>query len=152
KEPDRRYSSVEQFSEDILRHLGGLPVVARHDTLGYRTGKFVRRHTTSVLTAALVVLMLITGIITTFREARVARQQRARAERRFNDVRELANSLMLEVHDAIKDLPGATPARKLLVSRALRYLDSLSAESAGDPSLQRELATAYAKVGDVQGN
>ena len=58
---------------------------------------------------------------------------------------------MFEVHDSIKDLPGSTPARKLLVSRALEYLDSLSQEAKGDHSLQRELAAGYEKVGDVQG-
>ena len=41
KEPSRRYSSVGQFSEDIRRHLEGLPVIARRDTVGYRTSKFV---------------------------------------------------------------------------------------------------------------
>src|SRR5450631_4934259 len=40
KEPQRRYSSVAQFSEDIRRHLEGLPVVARKDTVGYRASKF----------------------------------------------------------------------------------------------------------------
>ncbi len=53
---------------------------------------------------------------------------------------------MFEVHDAIATLPGSTPARELLVSRALKYLDSLAAEASGDPLLQRDLATAYEKV------
>src|SRR5581483_8213716 len=77
--------------------------------------------------------------------------QRARAERRFNDVRKLARDLMLDVHDSIQYLPGATPARKLIIQDALEYVDSLAKESSGDPSLQRELAIAYEKVGDVQG-
>src|SRR5271169_2349532 len=70
-----------------------------------------------------VALRSATGI--TLRQARIARPERARAERRFNDVRKLANSLMFEVHDSIQDLPGATAARKLLMSRSLEYLDSL---------------------------
>ena len=59
---------------------------------------------------------------------------------------------MFEVHDSIKSLPGATAVRKLLVTRALEYLDSLSREANGDPSLQRELAAAYDRVGDVLGD
>jgi non-specific serine/threonine protein kinase/serine/threonine-protein kinase len=152
KEPQRRYSSVEQFSEDIRRHLEGLPVNARPDTLLYRTGKFVRRNKLSVAGAVLLLLSLTGGLAATLWQAHVARVERAKAEKRFNDVRELANSLMFDVHDSIKDLPGSTPARKLLVDRSLRYLDSLSREASGDPSLQRELAAAYEKVGDVQGN
>jgi hypothetical protein len=36
--------AVEQFAEDIRRHLGNLPVVARKDTAGYRVSKFITRH------------------------------------------------------------------------------------------------------------
>ncbi len=82
----------------------------------------------------------------------IAEQQRARAERRFADVRQLANSFMFEFHDAIQNLPGSTPARQLLVERALTYLDSLAQEAGDDPGLQRELLVAYNRVGDVQGN
>ena len=152
KEAGRRYGSAEQFSEDIRRHLEGLPVTARKDTVGYRSGKFIQRHKAGVGAAALVLVTLLGGLGATIREAGIARGQRARAERRFNDVRHLANSLMFEIHDAIKDLPGSTPARKLLVDKALLYLDSLSQEANGDPSLQRELAAAYERVGDVQGD
>jgi len=158
KEPRRRYPSVEQFGEDIRRHLDNRPVIARTDTISYRASKFVRRHRVPVLATALVAVILVAALFITMREARIARQQaeiarleRARAEQRFNDVRKLANSLMFEVHDSIRDLPGATNARKLLVTRALEYLDSLSRESADDPSLQRELAAAYDRVGDVLG-
>src|SRR5579872_1578437 len=159
KEPQRRYASVEQFSEDIRRHLENLPVLARKDTVSYRTSKFINRHKAGVVTAILLALTLLGALAITLWEARVARQQAAvaraqesRAERRFNDVRKLANSLIFEVHDSIRNLPGATQARKLVVGRALEYLDSLSREASGDPSLQSELATAYDSVGDVLGS
>ncbi len=158
KEPQRRYASVEQFAEDIRRHLENLPVVARKDTVRYRTSKFVNRHKAGVIAAIVLTLTLLAAFAITLREARVAREQaavarsqEARAERRFNDVRKLANSLIFEVHDSIRNLPGATQARKLVVSRALEYLDSLSHEASGDSSLQRELATAYDTIGDVLG-
>jgi eukaryotic-like serine/threonine-protein kinase len=151
KEAGRRYASVEQFSEDIRRHLTGLPVMARKDTAAYRAGKFILRHKLGVFAAASVGLALILGMATTAWEAHIANTQRVKAERRFQDVRTLANSLLFELHDAIQNLPGATPARELLVKRALQYLDSLSRESAGDPTLRGELAAAYEKVGAVQG-
>src|SRR5262249_27536169 len=81
-----------------------------------------------------------------------ARLAEARAQRRFDEVRRLANSLLFEIDDSIRDLPGSTPARAMLVERALEYLDSLSRESAGDRGLRRELADACQKVADVQGN
>jgi serine/threonine protein kinase/tetratricopeptide (TPR) repeat protein len=157
KEPQRRYASVEQFAGDIRRHLDDLPVIARKDTVRYRTSKFVTRHKAGVLAALSVAVILLVAVVVTVREAEIARQQaalareqRARAERRFNDVRKLANSLIFEIHDSIQNLPGATKARELLVKRALEYLDSLSQESA-DPELQREVAAAYERIGDVQG-
>jgi len=151
KDPQRRYASVEQFSEDIRRHLEGLPVRARQETLGYRTQRFVTRNKLAVGVIALLLLSLSAGLVATLHEARIARAQQAKADRRFQDVRELANSLMFEVHDGIVNLPGSTPVRKRLVERALKYLDSLSKEAKGDRSLEMELATAYDKIGDVQG-
>jgi eukaryotic-like serine/threonine-protein kinase len=152
KEPQRRYRSVEQLADDLQRYLDGLPVTAQPDTLVYRGRKFVARHKAGVIGGLLVFLSLVAGTIGTAWQAHVAREQRARAERRFSDIRALANSLLFDLHDSIKDLPGSTPARKLLVERALQYLDSLSQEASGDRSLQQELANAYEKVGDVQGN
>lgn len=145
KEPQRRYASVDQLSNDILRHLEGRPVIARKDTFVYRSTKFIKRHKAGALAVLLILISLAGGITATLK-------QRARAERRFNDVRQLANSFLFEFHDAIKDLPGSTAARELIVKRALEYLDGLARESGNDPSLMRELATAYQKVGDVQGN
>jgi non-specific serine/threonine protein kinase/serine/threonine-protein kinase len=151
KEPSRRYASANDLGEDIRRHLESVPVHARNDSAWYRTTKFVARHKAAVAASVLMVIALMTGLVVTLHEARVARVERARAERRFNDVRKLANSLMFEVHDSIRDLPGTLPARKLLVNRALEYLDSLSQEASGDTDLQRELAAAYDRVGDLLG-
>ena len=151
KEPARRYASVEQLANDIRRHLEHLPVSATSDTVGYRLFKFVARNKTGVAAAALIVLVVLAGAGVSLVEAYRARHNEIRAERRFNDVRALANSLLFDIHDSIKNLPGSTPARKLVVERALLYLDSLATETGGDPSLERELATAYERVGEVQG-
>ena len=151
KEPERRYASAEQFSEDLRRHLEGAPVKARRDTFTYRTGKFLARHRTAAAAAALVLVALVGGILATARQARIAEAEHARADRRLEDVRKLASSFLFEFHDAIRNLPGSTPARELIVRRALEYLGTLSKESASDPALQRDLAEAYEKLADVQG-
>jgi serine/threonine protein kinase/tetratricopeptide (TPR) repeat protein len=54
KEPEHRYASAEEFSNDIERHLSGMPIQARKPTLLYRSGKFVHRHTESLATAILI--------------------------------------------------------------------------------------------------
>jgi eukaryotic-like serine/threonine-protein kinase len=152
KEPERRYKSVDQFAEDIERHLKKLPVIARDDTFGYRASKFVQRNAVGVIAGSLVAVATVAGAVISRRQARRADMERARAERRFNDLRQLSHSLMFEIHDSVQDLPGSTETRQLIVSRALTYLDSLAKEAIDDFSLQRELATAYKKVGDIQGN
>jgi len=151
KEPERRYASAEQLAADIQRHLAGLPVSAAPDSLLYRCNKFAHRHTLGLVSVGLLALAILAGILATLHQARRAAANARLAENRFADVRKLANSMLFEIHDAIQDLPGSVPARKLLVERALQYLDSLSRESSRDPSLQRELASAYKRVGDVQG-
>jgi len=159
KEPQRRYASVEQLTEDIRRHLQGLPVTAVKGSLRYRARKFARRNRFVLAASAVVALTLVAGVAATIRQARIARRQaeiataeRARAEKRFNDVRELANSLIFEIHDSIQTLPGATPSRKLLLDKAVEYLDKLSKDSADDTNLQRELAWAYHRLATVQGD
>ena len=152
KEPARRYLSVEQFSEDIRRHLLSLPVLAVPDSLSYRTKKFVQRHRMSVAAAFLAFAAIVSGSVVSVRQAQIARLEKQRAEKRFNDVRQLADSLVFEIHDSIATLPGATPARKLLLDRAVQYLDSLSQDAAGDVDLQRELAWGYQRLSTVQGD
>ena len=79
KEPQRRYASVQQFSDDIRRHLEGLPVLAHRDTPTYRAAKFVGRHKTGVAAVALIFLSLTAGIVGTLRQARIAAAERDRA-------------------------------------------------------------------------
>lgn len=151
KEPDRRYESVEQFSEDVRRYLVELPVSARPDTFSYRTSKFLKRNRVAVIAASLVFLALIAGIVGTTYQARAARRERERAEKRFEQVRKLANNVVFKYHDAIADLPGATATREMLVKDALEYLDNLSQDAQDNPALAQELALTYLKIGNVQG-
>lgn len=152
KEPARRYSSVEQFSEDIRRHLSDLPVVARPDTLRYRAAKFINRNRIAVFAALLIFLSLVGGVVATVWQARRAEANQARAEKRFSDVRGLSNALLNDIVPKIERLEGSTEARQMLVAQSLKYLDSLAVESADDFVLQAELAAAYEKVGVLQGD
>jgi len=75
--------------------------------------------------------------------------ERARAERRLGDLRSLVTTLLFDLHDGIRDLAGSAATRRLVLARAQQYLESLSRESSGDLQLQRELASAYEKTGDL---
>jgi serine/threonine protein kinase/predicted Zn-dependent protease len=64
KEPERRYSSAEEFSKDIERYLTRMPVLARKSTIAYRSGRFLRRHKESLATA-LTLLILVATLVGT---------------------------------------------------------------------------------------
>ena len=152
KVPEERYASAEQLAEDLRRYLRGFPVAARPDTTSYRVRKFAQRHKSAAVAAGLFVAALIAGIITTSWQAHRADVERLRAERHLNDVRELTSVYLADVYDAVAYLPGGTKARKLLVENSIKYLAGLEREAQDSPQLQRDLAVAYDRLGDVQGD
>ena len=152
KEPARRYATASELADDLRRHFEGRPVRARRATLGYRASRFISRNKLGVAAAAVFALTLIGGIAATVWQAREAHRQAALAQRRFNDVRKLAHAVVFDYHDLVAPLRGATPVRERLVRDAIEYLDALSREAGQDRVLLREMATAYDKVGRVQGN
>src|SRR5207302_3819741 len=132
------------LSADLGRYLEGRPVEARPATAAYRAGKWVLRHRLAVGAGALLAASIVSGVMATVHQAR-------RAERRFQPVRNLANAFVFDMHDRIENLPGATEARRALVATALRYLENLRQAASGDAGLLLELAAAYQRIGDVQG-
>jgi hypothetical protein len=151
REPERRYQSVQEFSDDIRRYLDGLPVNATADSRSYRFRKFVQRNKTAVLATSATALLLLTATAVTGWQYNVAQRERQMAEQRFNDTRTLAKSVLYELYDAIDAVPGSTKAKELLAAKALEYLDRLAAEGGNDPYLLSELADGYQRIGNIQG-
>jgi non-specific serine/threonine protein kinase/serine/threonine-protein kinase len=159
KEPEQRYGTAEQLADDLQRHLAGLPIAAVKGSWRYRGAKFVKRHGRAVAVAAVLAVIAVGAVVAIVREARIAERaaaiaeaERGRAQKRFDDVRQFSNALIFDIHDAIQNLPGATPARRLLLDRAVQYLDASTQDSAGNPDMQRELAWAFQRLAVVQGN
>jgi len=93
KEPERRYVTVNQFSEDIRRYLEGLPVSARADTLIYRTSKFINRNKIGVVVAISIMLLLFAGAVAIIHQSRIAKNQALiAAEQRDKAEREQAKA------------------------------------------------------------
>jgi serine/threonine protein kinase len=143
KEPAQRYSSVEQLAEDIRRYRAGVPVSARPITFAYRASKFIQRNQIAVLAAIFILLTLTGGIAATV-------WQKRRAERRYEIARGLANNVLFKYNDELRNLPGSTRVREMLVKDAIDYLSRLQEDSAGDDNLRREIALAYFRVGSIQ--
>ena len=150
--PGDRYSSVADLLRDVRAFRTSWPVAARPATFGYVAGKFARRHRKAFAALGVVLAVIVGGVAAVLWQASVAAHEREKAERRFNDVRRLANAFMFDVNDTILNVPGTMATRELIVKTTVEYLDSLAREAAGDAGLQRELARAWTRVGDVQGN
>src|SRR5207245_7344431 len=95
-------------------------------------------------------LMLLAAIVIIGWEDRVAGLGRARAERRFSDIRKLSNSLVTEVQNSLTNVPGTSPTQRLLAKKSLDYLDNLAQDEDKDVGLLGELASAYLNVGSLQ--
>jgi len=140
------------LAADIQDYLDGRPVAARRGTFRYRAGKFIRRNRLAIASAAVLALTLAAGVAGVLWQSRVANEERRRAEARSADLRELSNSLLSELDEAIKELPGSTGVQKLLVTRVLEHLDRMAKDAQGDRQTQLDLVNAYVRLGNIQGN
>jgi serine/threonine protein kinase len=148
KEPARRYPSVGEFSEDIRRHLDGLPVVARKDTFKYRATKFVRRNRLSVAAGAIIILSLISGMAATAWQARVARREKANAE----NVNSFLKKLLVYSNPMVKvsGKDGGATSMKDVLDEAGKRLDG--EEFSSQPEVKAELEKIIADSYFGQGN
>jgi tetratricopeptide (TPR) repeat protein len=142
EEPEERYASVEQLSGDLENYLASRPIRARTGDAWYRIRKFLRRYWLPALAATLTIGSLTVGLA-------VANHERAIAERRFTDVRQLANKLF-DIDDRVSKLPGSTETRRLIVETSLEYLRRITAGVRMAPALALEMGTAYLRVARVQ--
>ena len=152
KEPQDRYLTAERMADDLRAYLEGRPVAARRGTVRYRTSKLIRRHRWGLAAVAVLVVTLVSGIAGVAWQARVANQERRKAEARSADLRQLSNSLLTELDEAIKQIPGSTGAQKLLVTSVLKHLDRMANDAHGDRQTQLDLANAYIQLANLQGN
>ncbi len=145
KEPQLRYISADAFAAEIEEYLKGRPLKVRPTSTVERAWKFVKRNRLVVGGGLALAASLVIGITVSTIQAR-------RAERRFSQVRELANTFLFDFDKEISNVPGTTKAREMLAATSQKYLDNLAADAGNDRGLLLELATSYEKLGDVQGS
>jgi len=152
KEPSERYGTAIELGADIRAWLDGMPVAARRGTFRYKAAKFIHRNRIAVISSVLLAASMLAGVVGVAWQARVANEQRRKAEASAADLRQLSNSLLTELDEAIEQLPGTTGVQKLLITRVLEHLDRTAKDSRGNRQMQLDLADAYAKLGNIQGN
>lgn len=151
KAPVARYGSVEELGADIQRFLERRPILARPASAVSRVTRFVNRNRLLSGVAAALLLAVCGGLVAFAWQARVANEQRAVAEYRFEQGRRFAQGVLYGLHDQIAQAGGSVEARRLLVTQSIKYLESLGVQTADDPALRRELAAAYRRLADIQG-
>ena len=143
KEPARRYASVAQFSEDIRRHLDGLPVIARNDTFTYRASKLIARNKVSAAAATLLFFAIITGLAASMWQARVAARERDQARLKTAQAEEL-NSFLQSI------LSAASPEEKGKDATVIDVLNGatkrIEAEFATQPELRARALTTIGRT------
>jgi len=149
KEPERRYGSVDQLDDDIRRHLEGLPVMARPDTVRYRTAKFVRRNPAPVAAAALIVVLLaVSGVAMSVQLGRT-RAERDRANVEAETARSTAEFLegLFRVSDPSEARGQSVTAREILERGAQRVEKDLAEQPLVQARLLRSIGSVYANLG-----
>jgi tetratricopeptide (TPR) repeat protein len=141
--PRERYTTVEQFGEDLENYLESRPIRARRGDAWYRTLKLLRRRWIPATAILVVVASLSIGLY-------IANQERMLAERRFDQLRQLSNKV-IDLDAAIRTLPGSVAARRRLVAASLEYLEGLSPGARRDLKLRQEIADGYWRMARIQG-
>jgi tetratricopeptide (TPR) repeat protein len=159
KEPDRRYASAQQLSSDIQRHLDGMPVIARRDTLSYRTGKFVTRHWLPVAAGVSAAILVLAFAATTYKQSlriaaerdRVA-QQRERAEHERARAEEVSSFLvnLFKLSDPQENRGNQVTARELLDSGAKRLHAGLQDQPETKAALLSTVGAVYDSLGQFR--
>ncbi len=146
KEPERRYASADQFATDLRRHLDGLTVIARPDTVGYRARKFVRRHRAAVA-ATVTTVAAVTALTAFFVDSLAAQRDVARAEsRKAEEVSDFLVDLFYVV-DPEESRGREVSARELVDTAAVRIQTELATEPEVRATMMRVLGEAYYGLG-----
>jgi serine/threonine protein kinase len=149
KEPVKRYASAREFSDDIERHMNGLPVYAAPPSAWYVLRKYVARHRVGVATAAAIALLIVAGTVGTTLGWRKAVNEQRIAERRLQIISEFPESLV-EFSQRIAHSANMTEARRQVLALWEKSNARLQAEAGDDPTLRLLLARSYLAVAGVQ--
>ena len=142
-EPRERYSSAQSLAADVGRTLAHLPVLAREPTPLYVATRFVRRHRSLSLAAALGIAALAAGVFGVIASARSA-QRHAEATQRVNT---LLTDMLMQVDPA--SARGFSRSLLNQLQAADRRLDA--GLLADDPESERDLRAVLGRTYHVLG-
>ncbi|MEL6369184.1 MAG: protein kinase [Pseudomonadota bacterium] len=150
--PADRYPSADALRDDLDAWLTHKPVSARRGGLPYQFGKLLKRRPFALTSGVMVLMGLMGGLITTnmlYVQADAARKE---ADRRFEDVRALASTMMFDMYDALERVPRSSQAQLLLAEASQTYLDDLAAADQAPVDVRLETAQGLARLAEIQGS
>lgn len=150
KLPERRYGTVDELIDDLVRSRQGRTLHARPDTWGYRMARFARRHPVGLGFAALTLALLSVYLGTLTLQAQALERERDRAQAEANKARQV-QSLMQRLFEGIDpDVSGGEP---LSVAALLdRSFTQIEGELGAHPEVQAELLLTVGDVYQALGN
>ncbi|MCU0621013.1 MAG: tetratricopeptide repeat-containing serine/threonine protein kinase [Gemmatimonadales bacterium] len=148
KDPARRYPTVEALARDVARFLAGQPLEARAEGVGYRLGKFVRRHRAAV-TAAGAVLATAVAVVA-FYTVRLAQARNAALEQAARAVR--VEEFMRSLFQGGDDLVGPADSLRVvtLLDRGVEQARQLDADPRAQADLLQTLGELYQQLGRLE--
>jgi serine/threonine-protein kinase len=155
KDPQSRYQTVEQLAEDLRRHVVGLPVAARRDTLWYRARKMIVRNRVIVLATAVAVTSLLFAVAT-FAIALNRTHAALEQSKRDAHLALLESRKAARINMFLQDMLAATDpykgdidisVRQVLDRAAVLVEVELSAESEVQSAIEDTIGSAYTSLG-----
>jgi eukaryotic-like serine/threonine-protein kinase len=142
KRPEERYASVAALAEDLRRYLAEEPILARSDSVIYRTRKFVRRHARSLAAAALA-LFVLAAVVAFYGTRLAGEQDRVRREaQKAAQVSGFLTDLLSHADPYGAASHGEPTVRSLLDAGAVRARKDLATQ----PEIQREMLTLLGRI------
>ncbi|MCB1032854.1 MAG: serine/threonine protein kinase [Acidobacteria bacterium] len=152
KEPEARYASAEQLSDDIHRHLLGLPVRVRPDTFRYRAGRFLRRHPWQTAAALAFALLLAVFVVSAALQSRALERQRdaARVERDASErVTQVLAGLFRTTDPRVNPEIRSMTLDQILEAQSEKAVQDLEGQDEVQARLERILARAHLARGQT---
>jgi hypothetical protein len=145
KEPDRRYSSVTDLSNDIDKYLNGLPISARPNTFNYRATKFIKRNRIIVSASILILLAVLIGSTISFIQYHRIQQEKAKTD----EVKTFLEKMLLTANPASAGKSGYSSTVNDMLEQATKRLEGK--ELSNQPEVKGELEFLIGRIYLSQG-
>ena len=143
KSPDDRYRTASDLSADLLRYLSHQPILARRPSLADRVRKWSRRHPSIVISTLLVMAVVAVALLISNRREQLRANE---AEKRFQQARQVVDSLIQFSEEELADKPFMDGTRQRLLGIVLGYYQDFVDQSKGKGNGQSDFERVQERV------